>query len=37
MRAEGPGRMIDYTIRSYATSRPQGERQTVGRAPTPGG
>ncbi len=29
--------MIDYTIRSYATGRPQGERQTVGRAPTPGG
>ena len=37
VRAEGPGRMIDYTIRSYAAGRPQGERQTVGRAPTPGG
>ena len=35
IRAEGPGRMIDYTIRSYATGRPQGERDTVGRGRMP--
>jgi ribulose-bisphosphate carboxylase small chain len=26
VRAEGPGRTIHYTIRSYATEKPQGER-----------
>jgi ribulose-bisphosphate carboxylase small chain len=26
VRSEGPGRVIHYTIRSYATERPQGER-----------
>jgi ribulose-bisphosphate carboxylase small chain len=32
VRAEGPGRRINYTIRSYATERPSGERyETTGR------
>jgi len=26
VRAEGPGRTMHYTLRSYATSRPSGER-----------
>ena len=26
VRAEGPGRRMNYTIRSYATSKPSGER-----------
>jgi ribulose-bisphosphate carboxylase small chain len=26
VRAEGKGRTMHYTLRSYATSRPQGER-----------
>ena len=26
MREEGPGRQIRYTVRSYATERPEGER-----------
>ena len=26
VRAEGPGRQVNYTIRSYATERPSGER-----------
>ncbi|MFS2014015.1 ribulose bisphosphate carboxylase small subunit [Azospirillum sp. CT11-132] len=26
LRAEGPGRRIGYTVRSYATGRPSGER-----------
>jgi ribulose-bisphosphate carboxylase small chain len=26
VRAEGPGRSVRYTIRSYATARPPGER-----------
>ena len=35
LRAEGPGRQVNYAIRSYATSRPQAERQTIGRSPMP--
>jgi hypothetical protein len=26
VRSEGPGRRIGYTLRSYATSMPQGAR-----------
>lgn len=26
VRAEGPGRTVRYTLRSYATGKPQGER-----------
>ncbi|WP_119679532.1 ribulose bisphosphate carboxylase small subunit [Indioceanicola profundi] len=26
VRAEGPGRQVNYTIRSYATNRPAGQR-----------
>ena len=33
VRAEGPGRQIRYTIRSYATSRPSGERYAGERRP----
>ena len=28
VRAEGPGRTMHYTLRSYATGRPSGERYT---------
>ena len=35
VRAEGPSRQVHYTIRSYSTSRPQGERDTIGRGPMP--
>ncbi len=30
LRAEGPGRRIGYTVRSYATGRPAGERYGTG-------
>lgn len=33
VRAEGPGRTMRYTIRSYATSRPSGERYSPAAAP----
>ena len=26
VRAEGPGRQVHYTIRSYATAKPSGQR-----------
>ena len=33
VRSEGPGRMVRYTLRSYATSRPSGERYSPATAP----
>ncbi len=30
VRSEGPGRVVHYTLRSYATSRPSGERYQPG-------
>ena len=33
VRAEGPGRTMRYTIRSYATSKPSGERYLPAGAP----
>ena len=35
VRSEGPSRQIHYTVRSYATFRPEGERGTAGRGPMP--
>ncbi len=33
VRSEGPGRTIHYTLRSYATSRPSGDRYSPAAAP----